>query len=279
MLTRQKVLQWFVKRVPHPTDTKLMKLLFLTKVESAVDELIPFYDFMPYQYGPFSYILQKDINLSRNGAFYNHEAVAIAAEVTSELLRIYSLYGRQSQDRLMSHVYNAYPYFATRSKVKERYLLSSTSLPRLRPCCGTLNTIHYEERSIDTFLNKLIRHRIDVLVDVRKDPVSMKYGFRRTSLQRYADAHQLSYLHVPELGVDKHQRAELNMQQDYDNLFAEYKLTTLKQETVALKCIEQLLRQKRRIALFCFEKDPNCCHRTCIANILAQRLNMPVCHL
>jgi uncharacterized protein (DUF488 family) len=278
MLTRQKILLWFRQKVRHPTDTKLMKLMFLTKIESSVDELTPFYDFMPYQFGPFSYIVRKDIRLADEGVICDAK-IELTDEIMNELTRIFRQYGQWSQDKLMEHVYNEYPYFAIRSKVKARYLRNETQLPRLRATQAFLNTIHYEERSIDTFINKLINKKIDVLVDVRRNPVSMKYGFRKGSLERYAEAHGFGYLHLPELGIEKEERDELNVQNDYEELFDKYEKTTLKQAKGALASIEGLILGGKRVALLCFEKEPSCCHRTRIANKIANRLSVPVCHL
>ena len=42
-------------------------------------------------------------------------------------------------------------------------------------------TIGYKGRNIDKFLSILIENKIGKLIDVRKNPFSMKYGYRKTS--------------------------------------------------------------------------------------------------
>ncbi|WP_200885350.1 DUF488 family protein [Jejuia pallidilutea] len=47
----------------------------------------------------------------------------------------------------------------------------------------TLFTIGYEGISLEHYLNKLIRNNIKLLCDVRKNALSMKYGFSKSQLK------------------------------------------------------------------------------------------------
>ena len=53
--------------------------------------------------------------------------------------------------------------------IKQKYLKDKT---------GVL-TVGYEGLSIDEFLMKLIREKIHILIDVRKNPWSMKFGYKK----------------------------------------------------------------------------------------------------
>ncbi len=277
MQGRQRILQWFLRR-GNIADTKLMKLLFLTKMETPIDTLMPFYDFLPYKFGPFSHLVAKDSFWFKKDNI-NFDSEELPETILRTVEEIERKYRRQSLESILSYVYNTYPYFALRSEVREKYLRHSTRLPKPPHSPTLLNTIHYEDRSVDTFINRLICQRIDVLVDVRKDPVSMKYGFRRKSLERYASMHGFIYVHLPDLGVEREMRAELNTMADYENLFRNYRKTTLVNSSESIEQISSLLHAGKRIALFCFEKNPECCHRSCVAEVLSKGLDMQVMHI
>ena len=57
---------------------------------------------------------------------------------------------------------------------------------------------------------------------------------------------------------------------DYDRLFAEYRKTTLSETGGTQQQILELLSKNKRIALTCFEAEPCQCHRSHLAEALAQ---------
>ena len=143
-----------------------------------------------------------------------------------------------------------------------------------------LFTIGYEGRSIDEYLNLLIKHNIKILLDVRKNPISRKYGFSKKTLQKTTENLGIEYLHIPELGISSQLRQNLNTKEDYEKLFSLYKKKILPLRENELKQIITNLNRKKRVALTCFESDPSFCHRHCIAASL-KRLNpgMNIKHL
>ena len=50
---------------------------------------------------------------------------------------------------------------------------------RNRESKAVLFTVGYEGRTLDAYLDLLIRNNVKILCDVRKNPFSMKYGFSR----------------------------------------------------------------------------------------------------
>jgi uncharacterized protein (DUF488 family) len=131
-----------------------------------------------------------------------------------------------------------------------------------------LFTIGYEGISLEEYLNRLIKNNVKLLVDVRKNPLSQKYGFSKSSLTRYCGNLGIDYVHIPEVGIDSSKRRELKDQSDYDELFVEYCQTVLKETMDAQNKIIGLLEQYRRIALTCFEAETCQCHRTHLAEKL-----------
>jgi len=93
----------------------------------------------------------------------------------------------------------------------------------------------------------------------------MKYGFSKSQLQNACNGVNIEYSHFPEVGIDSEMRQELNSQDDYDKLFSLYKSTTLKKTIDKQIEILSLLKNKKRIALTCFEADINQCHRKHLA--------------
>ena len=90
-------------------------------------------------------------------------------------------------------------------------------------------TIGYEGRSLDAFLNTLIANNIKALVDIRNNPVSMKYGFTGRSLKHYVEETGIKYISIPQLGIESRHRKNLNNQEDYINLFKIYEREILPQ--------------------------------------------------
>ncbi|WP_316896510.1 DUF488 domain-containing protein [Pseudodesulfovibrio indicus] len=139
-------------------------------------------------------------------------------------------------------------------------------------------TAGYEGSSIDSFLKKLLTNGIKTIIDVRKNPISRKFGFSKTNMKKSANSVGIEYLHFPELGIESESRKNLNSKDDYRKLFDKYEKTTLK-NTVASQqvVIEQIGKQPS--VLVCFEQDPIDCHRGRLANHLARQMKLPVIHL
>ena len=124
-----------------------------------------------------------------------------------------------------------------------------------------LFTIGYEGISLEAYLNKLLKNDVRVLIDVRNNPLSQKYGFSKNQLIRYCNSLNIEYVHFAEVGVQSEERKELNDQYDYDLLFTRYRENTLTKTIPSQNRILDLLIEKKRIALTCFEANIYQCHR------------------
>jgi len=83
----------------------------------------------------------------------------------------------------MKHTYINFPYWATKS-IKAESILSAGELEKVnkhKPVITetVLFTIGYEKISFEEYLNRLLNNDVKVLVDVRNNPLSMKYGFSK----------------------------------------------------------------------------------------------------
>ena len=126
-------------------------------------------------------------------------------------------------------------------------------------------TIGYEGISLETYLNKLIINDVRLLVDVRKNSFSMKYGFSKSQLKNACESIGIAYMHLPQLGIESENRQELNSLNDYNKLFESYKKTTLKTNIEFLIQLKELSEKYSRVAITCFEKEICMCHRGVVA--------------
>lgn len=261
---------------------RIQKLLFLYSQKKKNPE----YEFIPYKYGCYSYSLKADlVTMLKKGILTENENSYIKAAATDSLkslkpddkkilIEVVNLYGKMTNNILIKHTYVNYPYYATKSTIANQVLnaeqLSKVNDLRKEHSHITLFTIGYEGTSLEEYLNKLVRNDVRLLVDVRKNPASMKFGFSKTSLSKYCSSLGIQYIHIPEVGINSDQRQDLKTQQDYDDLFNIYKKTTLKETDIFQQKIIDLLLLHKRIALTCFEADICQCHRKPLAEAIAK---------
>lgn len=259
---------------------RLQKLLFLfTRKQEAKA-----YDFVPYKFGCYSYSANADLTtmvgkdmLSETESHFKSKEKTDYLKLLKEsdrkqLLEVKQLYGSMSANALMKHTYVNFPYWATKS-VKAQSILTAQELERVQASQPTaeevtLFTIGYEGISLEEYLNRLLQNNVKVLVDVRNNPLSMKYGFSKSQLKRFCENLGLQYVHLPEVGIQSEQRQELNSQKDYDKLFDTYRKNNLTKTVNAQTEILNLLEKHKRIALTCFEANICQCHRKHLAEAI-----------
>lgn len=264
----------------HLPKISLHKLLFLfTNRQSKAD-----YDFVPYKYGCYSFSANADFTtMVRHGqlsedptSFTKLDSVDYVKLIKEEdkkiLVDIKNNYGKLTTNSLMKLTYLNYHYYAINS-VKAKDLLNEeqyAAVLKAKPINNStiLFTIGYEGISLEAYLNRLIKNDVKVLVDVRKNALSMKYGFSKTQLKIFCANLNIEYLHIPEVGVQSDQRQELKTQSDYDTLFETYKKQNLKNTISQQEQILHLLKDKKRIALTCFEANICQCHRKHLAEAI-----------
>ena len=257
------------------------KLLFLFSQESPSS---PPYDFIPYKFGAFSFTSYADRRkLIELGLLVDDEhrwqitdigCNAIDRSADLQLAAFANRYGTLRGDDLVAETYRCFPYFASRSEIAARILKGEpAALARIKSSGAgssktTVSTIGYEGHTLESYLNVLLRGGITLLCDVRRNAISRKYGFSKTTLARCCEAVGIRYVHLPELGIASEQRQSLDSQLDYDVLFEDYELTWLPKQTEALEKISNWVIDKERVALTCFERVPQQCHRHCVAEAL-----------
>lgn len=272
--------------------TDCQKLLFLFNQLSVKKH----YDFFPHHYGSYSSIAYYDkkrlsdlgylnpvdeFSLKTKKSFLRELDPKDQVLLKTMALELKDIRGRQ----LIRKVYLEYPHYACRSKIANDVLnFDDLSLVKVwwntdRATC--LFTLGYEGLTIDAYLNKLILNNVAALVDVRANPISMKYGFSKKTLKQSVESIGLTYIHLPQLGIPSALRKNLDSPNKYKELFKHYRTEILPTQTEALSELSISLKKYSRIALTCFEATPTCCHRGQITEQLQSdpNFNTRIVHL
>jgi hypothetical protein len=288
LFNRQKVLVALLHELGGKvSNLDFQKLLFLycREVESE-----PSYDFVPYHFGAFSFtsyadrrklmergLLVDDSNsweLTNAGRQIATELCTQATEIKGFVHRFRHLRG----NALIAETYRRYPYYGIQSQIAEKVLgYDAEALENIRAARPAkskpgLSTIGYEGRTLEAYLNLLLEDGVTLLIDVRRNALSRKYGFSKSTLTKGCTGVGIRYEHLPEFGIDSKLRRNLSTQESYDHLFNQYARNVLSQQTDSLGAIADWVGQGERVALTCFELLPSQCHRHCVARALESRL-------
>lgn len=141
--------------------------------------------------------------------------------------------------------------------------------------CGaprTVHTIGHSTRSIEIFIDLLKAHRIELLVDVRRWPMSRRHPhFNREVLSLSLEENGIGYDWRQDLGGFRKPAADsvntawqIGAFRAYADfmLTAEFKIVTEEVETLA---------EKKRAAFMCAEAVPWQCHRQLLADAFLVR--------
>jgi hypothetical protein len=281
---RQRFLLSFAKALNEPcSHVDFQKLLFLY----CVQHNLSFYDFVPYLYGCYSMQAAGDIRTLQAMGWLNTgtERISLNAEANNDALLPFwgieapELLPKVRGKRLIKLVYEQYPYYAINSKKASDIVDMAglarirTEKERLRQTGRLLFTVGYEGLSVEKYLNILIQNDVRLLCDVRNNPLSRKFGFSKSSLQKYLANIGIEYIHIPELGIISEKRNNLNTDDDYNGLFKDFE-SSLPARQKWLEQVYDLYTTKDRVALTCFEHEPSHCHRHVIRDYLKRAYNV-----
>ena len=123
-------------------------------------------------------------------------------------------------------------------------------------------SIGYEGRSAEDLLEALTDAGVEVLADVRLNPLSRKPGLSKKRLaETLADA-GIDYVHLPALGNPKDNRDGFRRGEPA----AVDRYTARFDEPAADDALDELveLARTRRVAVLCYEADHAICHRSLV---------------
>lgn len=281
---RQKVMLEIVRRMHTVSKTQLMKLLFLLKEEEKLDMKGSFYDFLPYKYGPFSFLAYKDLDyLERSNVveYSNGEIQLMNADILNNLdlkkdiieaiSYIMTKYGNMNIDELVSYIYETYPWYA----IKSRKVVSNKSMCKSAETEMQIFTIGYEGLTIDGFFNNLLKIGVKNIIDVRKNPISHKYGFSKSSLEDKCSNLGFNYYHVPDIGIESGIRNQIINKSILWEYYME-KIVPYNSDSIDL--IAKISKEGPSV-LLCFERKPEDCHRHLLAKIISNKTSLSVKNL
>lgn len=266
---RQRFLLFLLEQAGSISVTDFQQLLFLSHQEINLN----YYDFVRYGKNWLSFQASSDIEVLKEKSWLSLEnntltlidnsglGQCIKKEERWQINRWISKYKNMKGDSLMQFIDECY-----KGDLKNNQQNSE------------LFTIGYEGSSLEEYINKLIKNNVQVLYDVRKNPLSRKFGFSKGILADLLPQFGIEYRHLPQLGIISEKRQELNSESDYIKLFSEYE-KYLPEKAIYLAELAKTLETGKSIALTCFEKSPRFCHRHCVSNYLKEHYHVGVVHL
>ena len=291
---RQRLLLFLLEQAGGRLGKRdFQKLLFLYLRDTKTEH----YAFVPYKYGGYSFLAADDVDLLAKRGWVE------TAEKEIRLLQDFghAAWAAESDERkrvaqwlkktpargnaLVREAYRRYPYYAIRSEMKDR-LLNEAERERVREANPALPdavdealfTIGYEGRPFEAYVNHLIQNDVRLLCDVRRNPLSRKFGFSKSRLSSLLPKLGIEYRHLPDLGIASEHRRNLDEDGAREALFRDY-ARELPKQAKALEDLRTLLGTHKRVALTCFEFEAHDCHRHCIADHLVQEHGASVKHL
>lgn len=263
----------------------LQKLLFLAHQRVKVS----YFDFVPYHYGSYSFQAASDLELLEKTGWLktSQHDISLQQPVNrldflkdgerAELRRFFSEYKELRGRALIKYVYERFPYYSINSRLTE---LVKGNLPFVQKTGDgeSLYTIGYEGMTFEAYVNKLIKNGINVVCDVRKNPLSRKFGFSKGVLSQLLPRLNVRYLHIPELGIASSERKYLRAPSDYTQLFNTYS-KALSAKGTYLANIREIVGKKNNVALTCFEQQADHCHRSRIGGLMGEEYSLNIFHL
>lgn len=290
---RQRLLLFLLEQAGGQlSKMDFQKLLFLAHRAGSFD----YYEFVPYHYGCYSFQAADDLEALENKGWIEstdrhlylidkpYLGVGAKLDERRKMALLMHRYRSLRGDSLLKEVYTRFPYYAIHSKIAELIVSGETideiaaQKAQVSKSGTDLFTIGYEGLSLEAYLNRLIQHNVRLLCDVRKNPLSRKFGFSKSTLASVLPKLGIAYRHVPELGIVSEKRQNLDNRADYERLFCEYS-AQLPQKAQYLEQLKGLYDQYERVALTCFEQQPESCHRSRVSGYLADRWQLKVTHL
>ena len=129
-----------------------------------------------------------------------------------------------------------------------------------------LVSLGYEGRTADELIANLQSESVSVLVDVRLTPLSRKPGLSKHRLAQALAAVGIQYVHLPALGNPPENRSAFRAG---DPLSRKHYQSILQQQNAAeaIQHVAELL-DGGTVALLCFERQHESCHRHLVAEEL-----------
>jgi len=278
VLNRQRILLELASQAGGAfTLRRLTLLAFVVAHETRDRGGESFYSFVPHRNGPVSFTLNHEV-----GKLADKDLIQLKDEegTLEPSGRVFLRKGPQQPEdvtqaaRLLSGI--STEALATRiTRRHPQYMRRSA--PEVRKGSLVLYTKGYEGQSVEHFLRDLLEAGIRSIIDVRRVPVSRRFGFHKSTLRRLAEEVGLSYHHFPAVGIPSSERKNVKTKADYDALLGWYESSILPRESRVVDSIAELALQEPSV-LVCSERDARLCHRSRLAAAVSSTNGLKVLH-
>jgi uncharacterized protein (DUF488 family) len=129
-----------------------------------------------------------------------------------------------------------------------------------------LVTVGYEGRTAEELVSAVAEAGVDVLADVRLTPLSRKPGLSKRRLAAALAGAGIEYVHLPALGNPQDNREAFRRGDPASRARFQGLLGTPPAQSALAELGSRA--QHERVALLCFERDADCCHRGLVAEYL-----------
>ncbi len=281
MLTRQKALLRFIANDGGSIGkTRLQKLSFVLNGEIKDSPTNLVYQFVPYQFGPYSFTLNHELKALESEGYihiFDQEIKVLPSvklpefdrPLTNAVDMVSRRFASVKTDALVSIVYRDEPWYTSKARDKSK---RTSTIPKTS--CRVF-TVGYEGLMLEGLLDLLLRNGIERLIDVRANPVARRFGFHRSTLLKHCQYLGIDYVHIPELGIDSESRSDLNGFKAYEALFLRYETEILPSNKQAVSIASKLITEKPS-ALMCMEADCLTCHRSYLAREISRNTDLGI---
>jgi uncharacterized protein (DUF488 family) len=139
----------------------------------------------------------------------------------------------------------------------------------------TIFTIGYERRDPDEMISLLWDAGVQLLVDIRERPVSRKPDFREDALRARCEDAGIEYELWQELGSTADQREALKETGDTEGFRRRFRAYARRYKAHVVDRLARRAKSKT-IALMCYERVHEDCHRAVVADLLADRFDATI---
>jgi uncharacterized protein (DUF488 family) len=131
----------------------------------------------------------------------------------------------------------------------------------------TVYTLGYQGISLDEYISFLKEHPISLVIDVRAVAWSHKPGFAKNAMQTGLREAGIGYLHLQSAGNPFRKDEDGDVMMKYRSYLQKQRepLDRIEAE------IQEAAKNNECVCLTCFEKAPQECHRSVIAEFLLER--------
>ncbi len=282
---RQRVLLYLLYGEDSGIEiSSLMHRLYIAR--RLINSCIKYYHFVPYKYRIFSFEAFRDVQYNLVSYIeISDNTLRIVPELKEKVqTEILKLSAAQLNDLSeIKYISIQHPDYQNSAIIEEsilKYTASGSDIREYAPAFHSDNIIYsigYEMKSVDFFYCQLLNNGVKGILDVRRNAYSFKYGFLSQTLRMITKELNLTYSHIPELGVDKSLRRDLTLPGAYDHLFEMYELD-LKNKGHSIQTASEIV-SSTPTALLCFEADKEFCHRSILSVHLAKETNMSIIHI